>query len=48
MRLTISKLNVSGFEMWGISLGTKVLGSFWTENAARSRCAELLRQVHGL
>ena len=42
MQLNIRKITQSGFEMWGVSVGAKLVGSYWTENAARARRAELL------
>lgn len=48
MILSISKNFRSGFEMWAVLIDSKLVGSFWTENAARTRMAELLKATHQL
>jgi len=45
MKLTAHKMERSGLELWGVWCDSKLVGSFWTENAARTRIAELARAL---
>lgn len=42
MTASIRRTQREGFEMWDLVVDAKLMGSFWTENAARARRLELL------